>query len=134
MNAYPESSLPIPVEGHLLLLGERHAVAIYKRDNVHWVAEFIDGCAEITDATTWFRFHAGALQHSRRRRAAALQSATALPEEVLKNIECLHRQAEARDARIVSAGVAVLDSVQRYCSDMASRIRGLASKRTQELS
>ena len=132
MNACPENSLPIPVEGHLLLLGERHAVAIYKRYSVHWVAEFKNGCGELTDATTWFRFHAGTLRHSHARRAAALQSTMVLPEEVLETIECLHRQAEARDARIVSAGVAVLDSVQRYCSDMASRIRGLASKRTQE--
>jgi|SRR5450631_452124 hypothetical protein len=134
MNTHLKNSPPSAVNGRLLRWGERHAVAIYTRDGVCWVAEFRDGCGELIDATTFFHFHAGTLRHADGRRAAALESATALTQELLEKIEGLHRQADARHSRRVGARAAFLVPLQRYCSDMASRIRGLASKRTQGLS
>jgi hypothetical protein len=129
MKGYTANQFANPVHGQLLRLSAQHEIAIYLRDGASWVAEFTDGRGELMDAATWFRFHIGTLRYSHGLRAAALKSATALTQEVLEKIERLHRQAEARDSKVLTGGLAVLESVKRYCSDMASRMHGLTSKR-----
>jgi hypothetical protein len=126
MNANPETSLPNAAAGQLLHLGERHLVAIYTREGVCWVAEFRDGRGELIDPATFFHFHTGALRYSHGRRAAALASATALTPEVLEKIERLHQSSNARDDKMLNVSVAVVESLMRYCREVASRISGQA--------
>ena len=56
----------------MLRLSEYHAVAIYLRDGVVWVADFIDGQGALVDANTWFRFNCGNLDNSHALRRMAL--------------------------------------------------------------
>jgi hypothetical protein len=115
MNAHFENAVPNSIDGHLLQLGEGHEVAIYTRDGMCWVAEFKDGRGELFNAGTFFRFHAGVLRYSHRPYAVACASATVLTPEALERIERLHQQLEARDARMLGAGMAIVASVMRCC-------------------
>jgi hypothetical protein len=133
MNGHFEKAVPNSIDGHLLQLGEGYEVAIYTREGVFWVAEFRDGRSELLDASTFFRFHAGALRYSNRRHAAALESARGLTPEVLDRIERLHQQLEADDARILGAGVAVVAAVMRCCRSLALMIRGRTAKIAERL-
>jgi hypothetical protein len=128
MNGHFEKAVPKSIDGHLLQLGEGYEVAIYTREGVFWVAEFRDGRSELLDASTFFRFHAGALRYSNRRHAAALESARGLTPEVLDRIERLHQQLEADDARILGASVAVVASVMRCCRGLTLMIRSRTAK------
>lgn len=115
MNAHSEGAVPTSIDGHLLQLGEGHDVAIYTRGGLCWVAEFKNARGELFNAGTFFRFHAEALRYSRRPHGSASASGTALTAEVLERIERLHQQLEARDARILRAGIALVATVRR-CS------------------
>ena len=55
MNAQREDCSPSAITGNILHSSERHTVAIYRRDGQCWVANFQDGCGELTDAASWFR-------------------------------------------------------------------------------
>lgn len=123
MNTHFDNAVRNSIDGHLLQLGERHAVAIYRRDGVPWVAEFRDGGSELLDPATFFRSHFGTLRYSGRRHAAALESARALTPEVLERIERLHQQFEARDASMQDACGAVLASLKRWNRDLWLRLR-----------
>lgn len=130
MDAYREAALPPAITGTLMHLSERHRVAFYVRDGVSYVAEFREGRGELTDATSWFRVNAGTLRYCHGR-AGALQNKAVLAPEIVEEIEHLHRQVDARDARIIEISTAVLATVQRCCTDIAARIRGSSAKRTQ---
>jgi hypothetical protein len=84
------------IQGQILRRSERREVAIFLRDRVLWVADFIDGQGELVDAPTWFRFNCGELSTTHARRRMVLESAIPLSRELVERIERLHLQASAR--------------------------------------
>jgi hypothetical protein len=90
MTAKLERRVPGQIQGQMLRLSEHHSVAIYLRDGVMWVADFVDGHGELVDANTWFRFNCGALANSHAQRRIALESATPISLELRERIEALH--------------------------------------------
>ena len=133
MDTHRETALPPAITGTLMHLGERHKVAFYLRNQASCVAEFRDGRGELTTATHWFRFHAGPLRYCHNRRAATLETTTALTPEIVEEIERLHRREDARDAMILNIPTAVLGIVQRCWTELGSKMRGLGSKRMPRL-
>ena len=95
MTAKRESRVPSQIQGQMLRLSEHRSVAIYLRDGVMWVADFIDGHGELVDANTWFRFNCGALANSHARRRMLLESATPISLELGERIEALHAASAA---------------------------------------
>ena len=49
------------ISGTSMRLSERDTIAIYRWNNLSWVAHFRDGYGELNDAATWFRAHGGLL-------------------------------------------------------------------------
>jgi len=83
-----------PISGHVLHLSDCQIVAIYQRNGVCWIADFQQGVGQLVDAATWFRFHAGVLRYSHRRRAEALDTMAPISPQLAAQIERLHRPAE----------------------------------------
>ena len=127
MTADSGSSLPCLVNGQLLHLSERHQIAIYSRNDVAWVAELSDGGDQLTDATTWFHFHAGVLRHSHAARAAAIATSAALTPGVQARAQRLHSRADAHEPKPADAEVTLLDLVKRRCGVLVAGIRGRKS-------
>src|SRR5437660_6762918 len=92
-----EEPLKRPIQGQLLRLSRRRQVAIYLRDDELWVADFIDGRGEITDARTWFRFNCASPSPSPMRRRMVLESAIPLSSSLAQKVERLHRLSAASD-------------------------------------
>lgn len=114
MTGKPESRVPGQIQGQMLRLSEYHAVAIYRRDGVMWVADFVDGRGELVDANTWFRFNCGALANSHARRRMALESATPISLELGERIEALHGAAlAARGQDLVEMARAFITRLRR---------------------
>ena len=87
---------PSALQGQVLRRSERREVAIFLRDDTLWIADFIDGQGELTDAITWFRFNCGAAASAQAWRRMALESALPLSDELVARIEALYRsRAEA---------------------------------------
>jgi hypothetical protein len=86
------------IQGQLLRQSERREVAIFLRDGVLWVADFIDGHGQLIDATTWFRFNCGALTTAHARRRMVFESAIPLSEALVARIERLPPPAVAPPA------------------------------------
>ncbi|MDQ6684181.1 MAG: hypothetical protein M3Z16_03565 [Pseudomonadota bacterium] len=90
------------------LLGEGHEAVIHEREGMWWVAEFRFGAATLRDASTWLRFHSGALRFSPGHRAQALASAGPMPPQLQREIERLHLRESAEDERLTKVcGVVV---------------------------
>lgn len=84
--------------GQMLRRSERRETAIYLRDGVLWVADFVDGHGELVDAESWLRFNCGSTSgHARRR--MALESASPVADELAERIETLHRLGAAAQPR-----------------------------------
>ena len=83
LNLHP----PHQIQGQMLRLSGHHAVAIYLRDGVVWIADFVDGQGMLFDANTWFRFNCGNLANSHSRRRMALESAMPISSELGMRIE-----------------------------------------------
>ena len=95
MNASPHMSKSSrPIQGQLLRLSEHRAVAIYLREGSTWVADFVDGQGVLIDVNTWFRFNCGTLANTFVSRRITRESALPLPEELVAQIEALHRATE----------------------------------------
>jgi len=86
-----EETSAASMTGQLLRLDDRREIAIYVREGVTWVADFGDGGGEPVEATTWFRTCGGRLALSHSLRRIALDSAVAIPPEMARRIESLHR-------------------------------------------
>ncbi len=106
---------PHRIQGQMLRLSEHRAVAIYRRDGVVLVADFVDGQGVLVDANTWFRFNCGNLANSHALRRLALESAMPIPSELGMRIEALHAAAIHRRGRTLTELVAIVAaSVQRF--------------------
>ena len=80
-------------------------MAIFLRDGVLWVADFIDGQGELVEATTWFRFHCAAFPTRQARSRMVRESATPLSADLVQRIERLPRPVAIPQGRpIGSAG------------------------------
>lgn len=126
MNAGLKDSHPGDVHGHVLLMGERHHIAIYLRRGLTWVAEFKEGYGELTDATTWFRFNCRNLANSHDLRRMALESAMPISAELGLRIEALHAAAIHRRGQTLSELVAAITASVRQshlATLMAARFR-----------
>ena len=77
------------MQGQLLRHSERREVAIFLRNGVLWVADFIDGHGQIIEATTWVRFNCGAHATPQARRRMVLESAVPLSADLVDRIERL---------------------------------------------
>jgi hypothetical protein len=110
LNLHPSHQ----IQGQMLRLSEYHAVVIYLRDGVVWIADFVDGQGVLVDANTWFRFNCGNLANSHSLRRMALESATPISSELGMRIEALHAAAVHRHGRTLKELVAIVAaSVQR---------------------
>jgi hypothetical protein len=106
--------VPGPIQGQMLRLSEHHAVAIYLRDGVMWIADFVDGQGTLVDANTWFRFNCGTLANSHALRRMALESATPISLELSERIEALHDAAvNGREQDLVGLVKAFITSLRR---------------------
>ena len=90
MALNPDHRFVCALQGQILRLSERRQVAIYLRNDKLWVADFIDGCGELIDAVTWFRFNCGSSASPHARRRMATESGIPLYEQLEKRIEELH--------------------------------------------
>ena len=90
MGSGTERESADPIQGQLLRLSERHAVAIYLRRDSIWIADFIDGEGVIVDTNTWFRFNCGTLENAHAMRRMKIESAMPLSTELVERIEALH--------------------------------------------
>ena len=99
MNLLPDRGVSGPLHGQLLRQGERREVAIFLRDGVLWVADFIDGQGELIEATTWFRFHCAAFASPQARSRMVRESATPLSADLVRRIECLRPPVAIRKTR-----------------------------------
>jgi hypothetical protein len=88
------------IQGQLLRLSARRQVAIYRREDALWVADFIDGEGELMDANTWFRFNCGTQTATLARRRMVRESAMPISSELVAMIECLHYPAAAGNSAI----------------------------------
>src|SRR5262252_408374 len=113
MTAKRESRVPSRIQGQMLRLSEHRSVAIYLRDGVMWVADFIDGHGELVDANTWFRFNCGALANSHARRRMALESAMPISLELGERIEALHVAPAAGGQHLMRAAQAFFAGLGR---------------------
>ena len=84
----------MPILGQILRQSERRLAAIYLRDGVLWVADFVDGHGEIVQAESWLRFNCGGSSVQARRRMA-LESATPVEDALAVRIEALHQASAA---------------------------------------
>ena len=110
LNLHP----PHQIQGQMLRLSEHHAVAIYLRDGVVWIADFVDGQGVLVDANTWFRFNCGNLANSHSLHRMALESAMPISSELGVRIEALHAAAVHRRGQTLTELVAIVAaSVQR---------------------
>jgi hypothetical protein len=122
----PKVRIAPSINGHTIVLGAGHSVAIYKRKGEFYVAEFLDGCGELAYADTWFRFHAGALRCYNGR--AALRRSMPLTPEMMQKIERLHAESEARQERMLAVAGNVATIVKRCLLSLVPWTRGVASR------
>ena len=80
--------------GQMLRRSARREVAIYLRESVLWVADFVDGDGHIVDAATWIRFHCGSVSTYHAQRRMAIECALPVSRELAMRIEALHRTRE----------------------------------------
>jgi hypothetical protein len=91
-----------PIQGQLLRLSRRRQAAIYLRDGALWVADFVDGHGEITDARIWFRFNCASGSPSHMRRRMVLESAIPLSRDLVDQVERLHRLQHSAASQLAS--------------------------------
>jgi len=99
MDSEPADHRPATIHGQLLRASRHRVVAIYLRDGMICVAEFIDGRGRLVDVNAWFRFNCGTRTNEHAMRRMVLESAVPLPDELIEPIEALHRAAAAQKKR-----------------------------------
>jgi|KBSSwiStaDraftv2_1062776.scaffolds.fasta_scaffold04239_13 hypothetical protein len=114
------------IVGNVIDLGEGRIAAIYRRDGMCWVAEFQSGRGRLIDVSSWFRSRGGALRHGHGRQAA-LETIAPITPELSGQIERLHRQGSAGDARVEQSPARVLSAFERWCVEMSRKLQGRVS-------
>jgi len=89
MRLHRDHGFAYPLQGQVLRRSDRREVAIFLRDCVLWVADFIDGEGQLVDAATWFRFNCGDLANSEARRRMVRESAIPPSAELASRIAAL---------------------------------------------
>jgi hypothetical protein len=93
-----QATTSVTILGQILRRSERRETAIYLRDGVLWVADFVDGQGRLVDAESWLRFNCGgASAHGRWRMAT--ESATPVSDDLAERIEALHRAMIAAESK-----------------------------------
>jgi hypothetical protein len=87
-----DSDGSIPLQGQVLRRRRRREAVLFLREDALWVADFIDGRGEITDAATWIRFNCAAAKSGQAQRRMVLESAIPLTKEIVARIEGLERE------------------------------------------
>jgi hypothetical protein len=128
MNTQSEKPPFSTISGTMVQLGARDTIAIYRRNDLSWVAHFRDGCGELSDAATWFRVHAEWLRSRRVGSVAALETVMTLTPEMIERIGHLHRQTEARQASRAGASLAAIAAFERVCGKVASTLHGWSTR------
>jgi hypothetical protein len=127
MNAESEMRTAPSVDGHMIMLGTAHWIALYERNRFCYVAEFRDGHGEFAYATAWFGFNAGVLRYCHNQRRTALFASKPLTPEMLEQIEQLHRESDARQEWMLAVPRNILRLAKRCLHGLASWTRGVAS-------
>jgi len=87
-----ESGRPTRLQGQIIRRSERREAAMYLRDGVLWIADFVDGQGQLIDAATWVRFNCAGVSSPQAIWRMALESATPLYDDLAERIEALHRR------------------------------------------
>lgn len=122
MSVHVEDPPFIPISGTTVRLSERDTIAIYVRDGLSWVAHFRDGRGELSDAPSWFRLHAMKLRSCWVGRPAAMKAVEALTPEMIRAIDRLHRQLDARRASQREASPSA--RLARWHGNIAAKVLG----------
>jgi len=110
------------ITGTMVRLGAQDTIAIYRWDDLSWVAHFRDGCGELSDAATWLHANAGWLRSCHAGSVAVLETVTMLTPEMIEKIGHLHRRAEAQCASRASASRAAIVDLGRVRGKIASTL------------
>jgi len=124
MNVRQEKPPFSTITGTSMRLSERDTIAIYRWDDLSWVAHFRDGCGELSDATTWFRVHAGLLRSCRVGSIPALETVEMLTPEMISKVAQLHRRVDAQRAARAEVLVNAVAAFRRACAPLVSALRG----------
>jgi hypothetical protein len=116
---------PFPaISGTSVRLGERDTIAIYRLDDLAWVARFRDGQGELHDAAAWFRDNARLLRSSRVGPVSAIETVNVLTPELVARIAQLHQRVNERRARQPAALAAPAVAIRRACARMVTKLQG----------
>ena len=126
-----EHALPAAISGQMLRLSDHREVAIYLRDGVVGIADFIDGRGELVDVASWFRFNCGSPANAYVARRMEIESARPLSAELTARIDALHRPSASRRLRILLRGFGNIAAflpwaggrVQRNCAPQQHQLR-----------
>ena len=128
MNTHRERPPLSTISGTMMRLSERDTIAIYRWDELSWVAHFRDGYGELSDAATWFRVHAGLLRSYRVGSLAALETVETLTPEMISRIARLHQWTDAQLSRQPAAVIALSSAFRWTCARIASALHGLTDR------
>lgn len=123
MNIQRERPPFSTISGTTVQLSARDTIAVYRWDDLSWVAHFRDGRGELSDAATWFRAHATWLRSCRVGSVAAIETVALLTPEMIEKIGHLHRQTEAKRASQAGASIAAIDAFGRACAEIAATLQ-----------
>jgi len=112
------------ISGTSVQLSERDTIAIYRWDDLSWVAHFRDGYGELSDAATWFKVHAMWLRSRQVGSQAALDTVEILTPEMIARIARLHQRVAAERARQNAATAALAAAARRACVRMVAALQG----------
>ncbi|HEY2558763.1 MAG TPA: hypothetical protein VGI48_03530 [Caldimonas sp.] len=124
MNTQRERPPFSTIAGTSVRLSERESIAIYRWDDLSWVAHFRDGCGELSDAATWYRAHGGLLRSRWVGTPDALERVEILTPEMVARIARLHQRVAAEQARRDAAAAASAAALRRMCARMVAALRG----------
>jgi len=88
----------VKIQGQLLRISARREVAIYLRAGKLWIADFVDGCGELSEPEVWFRFNCDSQGAPDARRRMVRESGLPLSPALVAKIEGLHQRSTESNA------------------------------------